>query len=130
MSNKSDVMVKMKKDSSTKIYEERKRIIIQYLKNIEKPVSYYSVYKLFNIKGKAYFEVNHPDLKELIIQHNKKFEKNSTSKRDKDEIIRELNNKLKDYENMKKRNIALEQLVCDLQIENKTLNEAIQKFLK
>ncbi len=130
MSNKSDVMVKMKKDSSTKIYEERKKIIIQYLKNIEKPVSYYSVYKLFNIKGKAYFEVNHPDLKELIIQHNKKYEKNSTSKIDKDEIIRELNNKLKDYENMKKRNIALEQLVCDLQIENKTLNEAIQKILK
>lgn len=123
-------MVKMKKDSATKIYEERKKRIKNYLAKNKRKVSYYEVYKLFDIKGKAYFELNHPDLKELITKHNKKYENNSTSKRDKDEIIRELNNKLKDYENMKKRNIALEQLVCDLQIENKTLNEAIQKFLK
>lgn len=128
MSIKSDAMVKIKKDSSTKIYEERKRIIIQYLRNIEKPVSYYSVYKLFNIKGKAYFEVNHPDLKELIIEHNKKYENNTNSKKDKDAIIRELENKLKDYEKMQERVMMLESKITKLLLENKALSEALQKY--
>lgn len=128
MNKKSDAMVKIKKDSSTKIYEERKRIITQYLRNIEKPVSYYSVYKLFNIKGKAYFEVNHPDLKELIIEHNKKYENNTNSKKDKDAIIRELENKLKDYEKMQERVMMLESKITKLLLENKALSEALQKY--
>lgn len=130
MGNKSDHMVKIKKESSMKIYEERKKRINNYLEKNQRKVSYYEVYKLFDIKGKAYFEKNHPELKNLVIEHNKKYDSDGTLKKDKDEIIRELRNKLKENDFLKKENESLKKKVLELLLENKALNEALQNILK
>lgn len=130
MNKKSDVMVKIKKESSDKLYEDRKARIIQYLRKNTRCVSYYEVYKLFDVKGKAYFEVNHPDLKALIIEHNIKYQDDKMARKDKDDIIRDLKNELKDYEAMKKKVESLEKQVLKLLLENKALNEALQNMLK
>ena len=52
------------------------------------------------------------------------------ARKDKDDIIRNLKNELKDYEAMKKKVESLEKQVLKLLLENKALNEALQNMLK